>query len=43
MLRWLAKNGKDLGRIAAALETIARETTEIRKVLQEDDRKEENR
>ena len=34
--RWLAENGKDLGRIASALETIAREATEIRKVMQDD-------
>ena len=42
--RWIEANGKDLGRIAAALETIAREATEIRKALQEqDDHKEEQR
>lgn len=42
--RWLAENGRDLGRIAAALETIATEVTEIRKALQEqDDQKEEQR
>ena len=42
--RWIAENGRDLGRIAAALETIAREAVEIRKALQEqDDDKEEQR
>lgn len=40
--RWLAENGKDLARIAAAAESIARELAEIRRMLQ-DDRKEENR
>ena len=42
--RWLSENGRDLGRIAAALETIAREAAAIRKALQEqDDQKEEQR
>ncbi len=42
--KWLSENGRDLGRIAAALETIAREATEIRKALQEqDDQEEQNR
>ena len=41
--RWLSENRRDLGRIASALETIAREATEIRKVLQDDDQKEQNR
>lgn len=43
--RWLAENAKDLGRIAAALETIAHEATAIREALQEqdDDQKEEQR
>ncbi len=41
--RWLAENGKDLGRIAAALEAIAAETTEIRKALQDDEQEEQNR
>ncbi len=40
--RWLAENGRDLARIAVALETIAAEITEIRKAMQ-DDHKEENR
>ena len=40
--RWLSENGRDLGRIAAALETIAREATEIRKTLQ-DDKEEQNK
>ncbi len=42
--RWLADNGRDLGRIAAALEAIATEMTEIRKALQDDnDDQEEQR
>lgn len=40
--KWLAENGRDLARIAAALETIAAEATEIRKALQEADQKEQN-
>jgi hypothetical protein len=40
--RWLAKNGKDLARIAAAAETIARELAEIRRALQEDDETKED-
>ncbi len=39
--RWLAENGKDLSRIAAALEIIAAEATEIRRTLQEQDDQEE--
>jgi hypothetical protein len=39
--RWLADNGKDLARIAAAAETIARELAEIRRTMQEDEEKEE--
>ncbi len=39
--RWLAENGKDLGQIAAALETIAREATEIRRAMQDDDQEEQ--
>ncbi len=39
--RWLAENGKDLGRIAAALEAIAAEATEIRKALQDDEQEEQ--
>ncbi|MDP9477977.1 MAG: hypothetical protein M3R38_20230 [Actinomycetota bacterium] len=34
--KWFAENGRDLGRIATALETLAREATEIRKALQDD-------
>ncbi len=41
--RWLSENGRDLARIAAALETIAREATEIRKAMQEQDDQEEQR
>ncbi len=42
--KWLAENARDFGRIATALETIAREATEIRKALQEqDEQEEENR
>jgi hypothetical protein len=40
---WLSENARDLSRIAAALEKIARETAEIRKALQEDEEKEANR
>ncbi len=39
--KWLAENGRDLGRIAAALEAIAAEATEIRRTLQEQDDQEE--
>ena len=39
--RWLAENSRDLARIAAALEKIARETAQIRKVLQVNEEKEE--
>ncbi len=39
--KWLSENGRDLGRIAAALEAIAAEATEIRKALQEQDDQEE--
>lgn len=41
--RWVETSMKDLGRIADALETIAREATEMRKALQEEsnDRKEQ--
>lgn len=39
--KWLADNGRDLGRIASALETIAREAAEIREALQEEDDHEE--
>jgi hypothetical protein len=42
--KWLANNARDLARIAAAAETIARELAEIRRTLQEtDETKEENR
>ncbi len=41
--RWLAENGRDLGRIAAALEAIAAEATEIRKALQDDDQEEQSK
>jgi len=39
--RWLSENARDLSRIAAAAETIARETAEIRKALQEDEEERE--
>jgi hypothetical protein len=39
--RWLAENGRDLGRIATAMETIAREATAIREMLQEQDDEQE--
>ena len=39
--KWLSENGRDLARIATALETIARETVEIRRTLQEQDDQEE--
>ena len=39
--RWIADNAKDLGRIAAAAEIIARELAEIRRTMQEDEEKEE--
>ncbi len=38
---WLSTNAKDLGRIATAAETIARELAEIRRTMQEDEEKEE--
>ncbi len=41
--KWLAENGRDLGRIAAALEAIAAEATEIRKALQDDDQEEQSK
>ncbi|MDP9457231.1 MAG: hypothetical protein M3Q49_06280 [Actinomycetota bacterium] len=41
--RWLAENGRDLGRIATAAEKIADELAAIRKALQEDEQKEQNR
>jgi hypothetical protein len=40
---WLSDNARDLSRIAAALEGIARETAEIRKTMQEDGEKEASR
>lgn len=40
---WIAANTKDLSRIAAAVETIARELAEIRKTLQENDKTKEER
>lgn len=33
--KWIDANARDLGRIASALETIAREAVEIRKALQD--------
>lgn len=33
---WISRNGRDLSRIATALETIAREATTIRKALQDE-------
>lgn len=33
--RWLAENGRDLGRIAAALERVAEELATIRRELQD--------
>jgi hypothetical protein len=38
--RWLAENARDLARLAAAAETIARELAEIRRTMQEDEEKE---
>ncbi len=38
--RWLSENGRDLGRIAVALEAIAHEAAAIRKALQDDDKEE---
>ncbi|MDP9437215.1 MAG: hypothetical protein M3P49_00465 [Actinomycetota bacterium] len=40
--RWISENGRDLGRIAGALETIATEATAIRKMLQEQDDEQED-
>jgi hypothetical protein len=37
--RWLSENARDLSRIAAAAETIARELAEIRRTMQEDEEK----
>ncbi len=39
---WISRNARDIGRVADALETIAREATAIRKELQEDQRKDES-
>ena len=39
--RWLAENSRDLSRIATALETIAREATEIRKALKDDEQEDQ--
>ncbi len=39
--KWLSENGRDLARIATALETIATEMTEIRKALQDDEQEEQ--
>ncbi len=39
--RWLAENGRDLGRIATAAERIADELAAIRKALQDDEQKEQ--
>ncbi|MDP9488273.1 MAG: hypothetical protein M3Q49_21235 [Actinomycetota bacterium] len=41
--RWISENGRDLARIAAALEAIAAEATEIRKALQDDDQEEQSK
>ena len=38
--RWITANTKDLSRIAAAVETIARELTEIRKALEDNEMEE---
>lgn len=40
--RWISENARDLGRIAAAAETIAHELTEIRRTLQERDETKED-
>ena len=40
--RWISQNARDLARIATALETVAREATEIRKALQQDDDRKED-
>lgn len=39
--RWLAENGRDLGRIATVAERIANELTAIRKAMQDDDQEEQ--
>jgi hypothetical protein len=39
--RWLSDTAKDMARIAAAAETIARELAEIRRTMQEDEEKED--
>ena len=39
--KWLSENARDLAQKADSLEKIARETAEIRKVLQEDEEKKE--
>ena len=38
--RWLSENAKDMARIAAALEKMAEEVSNIRAALEDDDRKE---
>ena len=40
--KWIAENGRDLGRIASAAERIAEELAAIRKVLQDDDKEQQN-
>jgi hypothetical protein len=39
--RWIAENGRDLGRIAAGVERIADELAAIRKAMQDDEQKEQ--
>ncbi len=39
--RWLSENGRDLARIAAALEAVAEELAAIRKAMQDDDQEEQ--
>lgn len=40
MWKWLAENGRDLGRIAGAAEKIADELARIRRALENDDKEE---
>ncbi len=40
---WLSNSGRDLARIAGALEKMAEELARIRAALEDDDRKEDGR
>lgn len=40
---WISRNGRDVARVAKALETVAHELQQIRKALQENDDREEQK